>query len=74
VAALEGGAIAGAALDVTDPEPLPGGSPLWDMANVILTPHTAGETRSYEDNVIDVLLANLDRLWAGKTDLVNGIV
>lgn len=74
VAALEGGAIAGAALDVTDPEPLPGDSPLWDMANVIITPHTAGETRSYEDNVIDVLLANLDRLWAGKKDLLNGII
>ena len=74
VAALQRGAIAGAALDVTDPEPLPGDSPLWDMDNVIITPHTAGETRSYEDNVIDVLLANLDRLWAGETELINGIV
>jgi phosphoglycerate dehydrogenase-like enzyme len=72
--ALAGGAIAGAALDVTEPEPLPADSPLWDMPNVIITPHTAGETRSYEDNVLDVLLANLERLWAGERKLVNGIV
>jgi len=74
VAALRERAIAGAALDVTEPEPLPADSPLWAMDDVILTPHTAGETRSYEDNVIDLLLANLDRLWAGEAELVNGIV
>ena len=74
VRALRDGAIAGAALDVTDPEPLPADSPLWGMDNVIITPHTAGETRRYEDNVIDILLANLERLWAGESTLVNGIV
>ena len=74
VQALERNAIAGAALDVTEPEPLPPVSPLWDMDNVIITPHTAGETRHYEDNVIDLLLANLERLCAGEKDLVNGIV
>lgn len=41
VAALESGEIAGAALDVTDPEPLPDGHPLWEMDNVLITPHTA---------------------------------
>lgn len=41
VAALEAGEIAGAALDVTDPEPLPDGHPLWEMDNVLITPHTA---------------------------------
>lgn len=41
VAALETGAIGGAALDVTDPEPLPDGHPLWTLDNVIITPHTA---------------------------------
>ena len=35
------------------------------MQNVLITPHTAGETRRYEDNVIEILLENLDRLWRG---------
>lgn len=42
VAALESGQIGGAGLDVTDPEPLGSGHPLWQMPNVIITPHTAG--------------------------------
>jgi phosphoglycerate dehydrogenase-like enzyme len=41
VAALDSGAIAGAGVDVTDPEPLPDGHPLWDARNVIITPHSA---------------------------------
>lgn len=73
VDALSTQRIAGAALDVIDPEPLPKDSPLWDLDNVLLTPHTAGETRSYEDNVVSILLGNLERLWAGETELVNGI-
>jgi D-2-hydroxyacid dehydrogenase (NADP+) len=52
-----------AAIDVTAEEPLPAASPLWTMPNVFVTPHTAGETRAYEDNVIDILVENLDRLW-----------
>jgi hypothetical protein len=39
--ALRGQVIGGAALDVTDPEPLPDGHPLWDLDNCIITPHTA---------------------------------
>ena len=72
--ALQQGRIAGAGLDCTVEEPLPAGSPLWDIPNVLITPHTAGETRAYEDNVIDLLLENLDRLWRGETELKNGIV
>jgi phosphoglycerate dehydrogenase-like enzyme len=74
ISALTAGRIAGAGLDCTVEEPLPDGSPLWDMPNVLITPHTAGETRKYEDNVIDLLLENLDRLWRGETELKNGIV
>jgi D-2-hydroxyacid dehydrogenase (NADP+) len=74
VAALKAGQIAGAGIDVTVEEPLPDSSPLWDMANVLITPHTAGETRRYEDNVIDILLDNLDRLWRGETALRNQVV
>jgi phosphoglycerate dehydrogenase-like enzyme len=74
IAALEARRIGGAALDVMVEEPLPASSPLWTMPNVHLTPHTAGETRAYEDNVLDLMLENLSRLRAGRTDLVNGIV
>ena len=74
VAALTQGRIAGAALDVTRDEPLPAASPLWALANVLITPHTAGETRRYEDNVLDLLMDNLDRLWRGETALSNQVV
>jgi phosphoglycerate dehydrogenase-like enzyme len=74
IAALEAGEIAGAALDCTVEEPLPETSPLWGFDNVLITPHTAGETRRYEDNVLDVLMENLDRLWRGETVLKNHIV
>ena len=74
IEALQAGRIAGAGLDVTAIEPLPADSPLWSMPNVVLTPHAAGETRRYELNVLTILEANLARLWAGETSLVNGIV
>ena len=44
------------------------------MRNVLMTPHTAGETQRYEDGVIDLLLANLERLWGGEANLVNQVV
>ena len=46
---------------------------LWSLPNVLITPHTAGETRRYEDNVIDLLLENLERLWRGDEALRNQI-
>ena len=55
VAALERGAIAGAGIDTVWEEPLAPDSPLWDFENALITPHTAGETRQYEDNVVDIL-------------------
>jgi phosphoglycerate dehydrogenase-like enzyme len=66
--------IAGAALDVTVEEPLPSNSPLWGMKQVLITPHTAGETRRYEDNVIEILRDNLQRLWRGEKELRNQVV
>jgi len=74
VEALNEKRIAGAALDCVWEEPLPATSGLWGVPNVLITPHTAGETRRYEDNVIDLLLENLERLWRGETVLKNQFV
>jgi phosphoglycerate dehydrogenase-like enzyme len=74
IAALSAKRIAAAALDVLREEPLPAASPLWGFPNVLLTPHTAGETQRYEDQVIEILLENLARLWRGETALKNAIV
>jgi phosphoglycerate dehydrogenase-like enzyme len=74
VEAMSRDQIAGAALDVFVEEPLPASSPLWTMKNVLITPHTGGETRRYEENVIDCLVENLDRLWRGETELRNQVV
>jgi phosphoglycerate dehydrogenase-like enzyme len=41
---------------------------------LIITPHTGGETRKYEENVIDILWENLGRLWDNETTLLNQIV
>jgi phosphoglycerate dehydrogenase-like enzyme len=74
IKALQDQTIAGAAIDVTVDEPLPQSSPLWRFSNVLITPHTAGETRKYEDNVLDILFDNLNRLWRGELSLRNEIV
>jgi phosphoglycerate dehydrogenase-like enzyme len=74
VRALQDGVIAAAAIDVTVEEPLPAASPLWDLPNVLITPHTAGETRRYEENVLDILEDNLERLWRDESTLRNQIV
>ena len=73
-ATLARGGIAGAGIDVTAEEPLPASSPLWDFPQALVTPHTAGETRRYEDNVLDILEDNLKRLWSGDASLRNQIV
>ena len=74
VAALARGAIAGAGIDVTADEPLPASSPLWDIPSAFVTPHTGGETRRYEDNVLDILDENIARLQRGDATLLNQIV
>jgi phosphoglycerate dehydrogenase-like enzyme len=65
IAALRSGALASAALDVVDPEPLPTDSPLWDMPNVILTPHISGAVEGYGHRAADIFIANLRRYVNG---------
>jgi D-2-hydroxyacid dehydrogenase (NADP+) len=74
IATMKAGKIWAAALDVTADEPLPSDSPLWTMPDVFITPHTAGETRAYEDNVLDILMENLDRLWRDEKTLRNQVL
>jgi D-2-hydroxyacid dehydrogenase (NADP+) len=71
---MKAGRIWAAGIDVTAEEPLPAASPLWSLPNVFVTPHTAGETRAYEDNVIDILVENLDRLGRGEKILRNQVL
>ena len=65
IAALENGHIAGAGLDVTDPEPLPADNPLWQMQNVVITPHVAGAGGSRERHYV-LLRENVRRFIAGE--------
>ena len=74
IEALQAKRIAGAALDCVWEEPLPATSGLWSVPNVLITPHTAGETRRFEDNVLDLMMENLDRMWRGETALKNQFV
>lgn len=74
VAALRSGRIAGAAIDVTAEEPLPASASIWELPNILITPHTGGETHRYEDNVLDILQDNLRRLWKGEGSLHNQVV
>ena len=71
IAALQSGRLGAAGIDVTVEEPLGPTSPLWAMPNVIITPHTAGETAAYEENVVDILVENIGRLQRGEAKLRN---
>ncbi|ESP90150.1 D-2-hydroxyacid dehydrogenase [Candidatus Halobonum tyrrellensis] len=68
VDALQSNALGGAALDVTDPEPLPPDHELWDLDNVFLTPHTSGHTPHYYERVADILAANWPAVSDGSLD------
>lgn len=63
---LAAGRLAGAALDVFGQEPLPARSPLWDMPGVMISPHTAGETTSEREALVEVFLDNLTRHIEGR--------
>ena len=66
VQALESGHLAGACLDVTDPEPLPPDHALWSMSNVVITPHVSGWSELTEDRRQALYLENLRRFGAGE--------
>lgn len=72
IEALDSGLIRGAALDVTDPEPLPDGHPLWSAKNVVVTPHISASSTSYFERVWAITKLNLERLSNGG-DLVNKV-
>ncbi len=65
VSALSAGSIAGAALDVTDPEPLPDGHPLWEAPNCIITPHTADTIEMIMPLLAERIRTNVARFAAG---------
>ncbi|WP_276252590.1 D-2-hydroxyacid dehydrogenase [Halomontanus rarus] len=60
VEGLQQGRISGAALDVFEEEPLPEGSPLWDLPNVLLTPHMAGSTPHYFERIGEIFRENFE--------------
>lgn len=65
VSAVQKNDISGAALDVTDPEPLPPDSPLWRMGNVLVTPHVGGHTPKHWDRLGDIVSHNVRQLESG---------
>jgi phosphoglycerate dehydrogenase-like enzyme len=72
IQALTEEAIAGAGLDVFQTEPLSSESPLWEMENVIVTPHTSGSTEHYNERVIEkILIPNLKAYLSGEIPPIN---
>ena len=67
IAALEKGQLAGAGLDVFAEEPLPEDNPLWEMDNVVISPHISGFTRHYDRRAINLFIENLRRYLDGQT-------
>ncbi len=66
VAALKSGHLAAAGLDVTETEPLPANSELWDLPNVLITPHVGAQSSRRIDDTTDLFCENLVRFLAGK--------
>lgn len=66
VNSLQSKRLAGAGVDVTDPEPLPKGHPLWKIDNVIITPHIAGRSDKDRDRMVNTIKENIHRFVEGK--------
>jgi phosphoglycerate dehydrogenase-like enzyme len=66
VTALQGGTIGGAALDVTDPEPLPDGHPLWALDNCIIAPHAANTFQLGTGHLVELVKENATRFQRGE--------
>ncbi|UED86175.1 D-2-hydroxyacid dehydrogenase [Streptomyces profundus] len=64
--ALRSGRLAGAALDVFGEEPLPAGSPLWEVPGLVVSPHMSGDTFGWRDDLAEQFLDNFDRWLAGR--------
>lgn len=74
IAALQNKDIAGAGLDVFEEEPLRQTSPLWEMENVIITPHTAGSTENYNKRLVEnIFIPNLKSYLKGDMPLINPV-
>ncbi|XVH33644.1 D-2-hydroxyacid dehydrogenase (plasmid) [Haloferacaceae archaeon DSL9] len=71
VAALRWNEIRGAALDVTDPEPLPSDHPLWRLENALITPHTGGHTPKHWSRLADIVAENVEQL--DETESISGL-
>jgi phosphoglycerate dehydrogenase-like enzyme len=63
---LSAGRLRGAIVDVTNPEPLPADSPLWEVQNLFITPHISSDVPEYSERVIGVLEKNFQRFLAGR--------
>jgi phosphoglycerate dehydrogenase-like enzyme len=74
--AIKGNSIRGAALDVTDPEPLPPDHELWNMDNVLITPHNSGDTPQYYPRLADIVARNLQHVaeTGSYADLENRVL
>jgi phosphoglycerate dehydrogenase-like enzyme len=72
VRALRDGRIGGAALDVTEPEPLPDGHPLWELPNVLITPHAANPLEVLRAELAERVAENVARFAAGR-DLLGAV-
>jgi phosphoglycerate dehydrogenase-like enzyme len=72
VEALRSGAIGGAGLDVTDPEPLPTGHPLWSLPNCVITPHTANTAEMAVPLLAARIAENVRRYGTGE-DLIGPV-